>query len=244
MNMGVDRALMDRARASGEGVVRVYEWSAPTISLGRNQSARGHYDAELARNAGLDVVRRQTGGRAVLHHREITYAVVAPCDDDASLRTQYNTINAALVSALRSLNVDAQIVERTMRMPKPGGSPCFEMPAPGEIAVGDAKLVGSAQLREEGAFLQHGSILVRDDQGLLAHASLRPQPALAPVATLRDTLGRDVSAGEVADALFAVVAQAWDPAATPLNEDEVAAVMRRAQDAEVLFRSPEWTWRR
>ena len=245
-NMGIDRALMDRARETGEGVVRVYEWRTPTISLGRNQTAIGHYDADLANAAGLDVLRRQTGGRAVLHHREITYAVVAPCDHDESLRMQYNTINEALVRALRTLTVDARIVERTMRMPKPGGAPCFEMPAPGEIAVGDAKLVGSAQLREDGAFLQHGSILVHDDQGLLEHASLRPglPTALAPVATLHGTLGRDVAAAELADVLFSIVSDSWDKTATPLNKGEMDAVMRVAQDAEVLYLSPEWTWRR
>ena len=74
----MDVSLLDRARSSGECVMRIYEWSRPTLSLGRNQAARGHYDLERARAAGIDFVRRPTGGRAVLHHRELTYSVTAP----------------------------------------------------------------------------------------------------------------------------------------------------------------------
>src|SRR5687768_14706976 len=77
-NMALDEALLERARDSGEAVARVYTWSRPTLSLGRNQTAAGRYDLALAAALGIDVVRRPTGGRAVLHHRELTYAVAAP----------------------------------------------------------------------------------------------------------------------------------------------------------------------
>src|SRR5215210_4848764 len=74
-NMAIDDALLDRARGSGECVIRLYEWARPTLSLGRNQAARGQYDLARARELGIDFVRRPTGGRAVLHHREVTYSV-------------------------------------------------------------------------------------------------------------------------------------------------------------------------
>src|SRR5687767_12168212 len=74
-NMATDDALRLRARRTGETVYRLYAWSRPTVSLGRNQSARGRYNLALARARGIDFVRRPTGGRAILHHREITYSV-------------------------------------------------------------------------------------------------------------------------------------------------------------------------
>src|SRR5512139_2874749 len=85
-NMAIDEALLARARDTGEGVVRVYGWSAPTLSLGRNQVARGAWDRERAGTLGLPIVRRLTGGRALLHHREITYSVTAPTADGRGLR--------------------------------------------------------------------------------------------------------------------------------------------------------------
>src|SRR4051812_18539212 len=88
-NMALDEALMDRARESREWVMRVYSWSTPTISLGRNQTAHGRYDLDRIAQLGFDVVRRPTGGRAILHHREITYSVTAPCDEAGDLRESY-----------------------------------------------------------------------------------------------------------------------------------------------------------
>src|SRR5688500_13675445 len=92
-NMAVDDALLDRAREAGECVLRLYEWSRPTLSLGRNQTARGHYDLDRARELDVGFVRRQTGGRAVLHHREITYSVTGPAAVLGSLRESYARVN-------------------------------------------------------------------------------------------------------------------------------------------------------
>src|SRR5215475_3676287 len=99
-NMALDEALMERARRTREWVLRVYSWRTPTISLGRNQTARGRYDLERMRECGVDVVRRPTGGRAILHAREITYSVTAPADGAGSLRESYHRINRLLATAL------------------------------------------------------------------------------------------------------------------------------------------------
>src|SRR5262245_57411885 len=92
-NMAVDEALMERARTTGEWVLRVYSWAAPCVSFGRNQTARGRYDIERIRERGLDVVRRPTGGRAILHDPEITYSVTAPVGGAGDLRDSYSRIN-------------------------------------------------------------------------------------------------------------------------------------------------------
>ncbi|OYV73430.1 MAG: hypothetical protein B7Z72_02540 [Gemmatimonadetes bacterium 21-71-4] len=78
VNMAWDQALMARARRTGEAVLRVYAWAGPTLSLGRNQRARGAYDLGRAAARGVAIVRRPTGGRALLHHHEVTYSVTAP----------------------------------------------------------------------------------------------------------------------------------------------------------------------
>src|SRR5690606_30993428 len=95
-NMAVDHALLDRAARSGEAVFRIYGWAQPTLSLGMHEKARLDPDAAAAR--GIAVVRRPTGGRALLHHREVTYSVTAPAHDD-SLRASYAAINAILLDA-------------------------------------------------------------------------------------------------------------------------------------------------
>src|SRR5215212_9280858 len=106
-NMALDEALMERARETGEWVLRVYSWASPTISLGRNQTARGRYDLAAIHSRRLGVVRRPTGGRAILHHREITYSVTAPVADAGDLRASYERINRLLVAGLDSLVVTA-----------------------------------------------------------------------------------------------------------------------------------------
>ncbi len=214
-NMAIDEALMARARRTGEGVARVYSWATPTLSLGRNQHARGAYDAERSRAAGVDVVRRATGGRALLHHREITYSVTAPVAAHDSLARSYAAINEALCAALRTLGVAVEVAPGAGRLPPPGSAPCFELPARGELTLAGRKLVGSAQCREGGAMLQHGSILVHDDQAMVAQLAHEPVE-VPPAASLWQALGRAPTPGELAEALFAEVRRRWDDTATPL----------------------------
>jgi len=241
-NMAIDEALMWRARRAGDGVVRVYSWAEPTLSLGRNQHAAGVYTRERARAFGVAVVRRTTGGRALLHHREITYSVTAPTAPGDSLQGSYTMINAALLAALRALGVHAERADDGERLPPPGSAPCFERPARGELMLGGRKLVGSAQYRDGGALLQHGSILVHDDQALVARlAGLDEQP-IAPAATLASALGRAPAPAEFADALFAVVRADWDADAAALTMPRDVADARDA--ARQRFLDDAWTWRR
>lgn len=241
-NMAIDEALMARARATGEGVVRVYSWASPTLSLGRNQRAIEAYPAARARERGISVVRRATGGRALLHHREITYSVTAPAPAHDSLTRSYRAINQVLLGALRAMGVHAQVATGTTRLPPPGSAPCFEMPASGELTVGGRKLVGSAQYREQGAMLQHGSILVEDDQGLVAELAAVPVPATLAAATLLESLGRAPTPEEFATALFAAVREAWAPDARHAELPLVGAPELDA--ARARYTSDAWTWRR
>ncbi len=242
-NMARDSALQARAARSGETVFSVYSWRRPTLSLGRNQPAVGLYDLNRIREAEIDIVRRPTGGRAILHNREITYSVTAPIGS-ASLRETYDRINRILQMGLRRLGVSVEAAGRAERAEVPSVRPCFEVPGEGELVAGGAKLIGSAQWRENGALLQHGSILVDDDQSSLPDlsSSLRatngsiPQPA-----TLHALLGRAPDPEEVADAMFDAVRSLEDHEAMEMAEDDV-----RSEALKLVphYLNEDWTWRR
>lgn len=240
-NMAMDEALMRRAAASGEAVLRVYGWRVPTISLGRNQPARGRYDLARIAELGIDVVRRPTGGRAILHDHEVTYSVTAPASNLGELRESYDRVNRLLVDGLRRLGVESLVAKRDGGAPPPSDAPCFEKPTAGELTLQGRKLAGSAQWRDAGALLQHGSILIHDDQvllsSLLRHAA--PQPS-AP-ATLGAALGRDVPVEEIAEALFAAVRDMEDQEAERLELDEELEVA--VEEAHSRYGSENWTWR-
>ena len=243
-NMAWDQALMARARRTGEAVLRVYAWRRPTLSLGRNQTARGAYDLARAADLGVDIVRRPTGGRALLHHREVTYSVTAPEAFDATLRGAYDRINALLLAALRSLGVPAQLSGPRTRTPSPGLAPCFDEPAAGEIVVNGRKLVGSAQWRHDGALLQHGSILLHDDQGLIDRLLSTPRAVVTPpAATLARVLGDAPSFASVARALVDAL-RAEYPAAAPLDAGADGTLRDDAVRAGDEFRREDWTWKR
>lgn len=240
--MARDTALQARAARTGETVFSIYSWSAPTLSFGRNQPARGLYDAAKLRASGIDVVRRPTGGRAILHDREVTYSVTAPIGD-APLRETYRRINRILQSGLSRLGVFVEAAERSERAPVPSFRPCFDTPGEGELIAAGGKLVGSAQWREGGALLQHGSILVDDDQSSLnvfASTGAQFDPIPSP-ATLHGLLGRAPEVREVANAMFDAVRALEDADATRLTEESV-----RGETLDYIshFLNEEWTWRR
>jgi lipoyl(octanoyl) transferase len=255
-NMALDHALLRRAATEREAILRVYSWCAPTLSLGRHQPARGLYDPHALRLAGIDVVRRPTGGRAVLHYREVTYSVTAPLPTDypggVRLRTRevYAAINQLLVAGLRRLGAAVELADppRTASggayAPRPSGMPCFDTATPGEVVARGRKLAGSAQWREGEAILQHGSILIADDQRLLS--DLGQSGPVAPVATLQELLGHEPTVDAVADALRAALdatlALSDRPPSTPFDSDPqtnaATAVLR------VHYADDAWTWRR
>jgi lipoate-protein ligase A len=241
-NMAVDEALLGRAARTNTAVFRVYAWAQPTLSFGRNQSALGVYDAERARARGVSVVRRLTGGRALLHSREVTYSVTAPLATDSSLRESYARINRLLVDGLRRLGVAVEVAEPRERAVAPSASPCFERPAAGELVVSGRKLVGSAQWRDDGAMLQHGSILIEDDQPLVSELVTTQVPPSQPAATLTASLGRAPSFEEVASALFDAVRSLECEHAAEIDLDSTIDAERlRARDR---YTDDRWTWRR
>jgi lipoate-protein ligase A len=167
-NMAVDEALVESCRRGASGpTVRVYGWEARSISLGYFQRPDQVVDLDRCRDAGIPVVRRTTGGRAVFHHHEVTYSVAAPVPHSRfppTIRGTYDVIARVLEAALASLGLPVTRRDRDPERPRHGGSPfCFDATSRHEITLGGMKVVGSAQRRWPTAFLQHGSILMSVD---------------------------------------------------------------------------------
>ncbi len=234
-NMALDHALLRRARMTGETVLRVYAWRQPTVSLGRNQAARGTYNELRAAEMGIAFVRRPTGGRAVLHWREVTYSVTAPLY--GRVGESYAATNRLLVSALRRLGVSAELaLESKAALPR-SDAPCFDRAVAGEVVCDGRKLVGSAQWREREATMQHGSILIDDDQWMLSELASCQSSSSERRVTLRELLGRGPTAAEVASALRG----ALDEAAEPLVLD--SGTGNAAAQLMTHYESDAWTWR-
>ena len=241
-NMAIDDAMAMHARGSGSALWRVYGWAQPVLSLGRHQRAAGLYDLDSARERGIAIVRRPTGGRAVLHAREITYCVAAPEFAMGSLMQAYRIINELLVDALRKLGVPAAIASPASPPPRPVAGACFEEPVAGEIVAGGRKLVGSAQWRSEGALLQHGSILIDDDQHLANDLLLAPGPPPPRAATLRALLGRAPELDEFDHALAGAAANRFGSVPDCVAFDGELIALTEARRAH--YASDGWTWRR
>ena len=184
--MATDEALLDQVAQDGGAYFRCYRWDPPTLSLGRNQPNTFH---------GVPTVRRPTGGQAVWHEHEVTYAVAAPIVLFGSLRRAYHAIHTCIAAALRSLGADVAIAPAHKPIRPSAHASCFAAPVGGEILFRGRKLVGSAQVRKRSAFLQHGSILLDGTQEIVA--------AGGGGTTLAVALGRRVSFDEVTAAIIA-----------------------------------------
>jgi len=172
-NMAVDEAVMQcLANGVSTPLIRFYDWAPPTLSLGYHQEAAKEVDFDRLRERGYGFVRRPTGGRAVLHKHEVTYSVIAPLEGDlhGGVTESYSVISQALALGLQKLGVEAEL-EKGKADPeweRRKGNPCFSSASRYELTVNGRKIVGSAQVRKEGVLLQHGSILLTDDQSEMA----------------------------------------------------------------------------
>ena len=238
--MACDESLMARAEREGVGILRLYSWSSPAITFGRNESLVGRFDRAALTESGFDLVRRPTGGRALLHMNELTYAVAVPLRSMDSWRPVYDAINHTLCIALHAIGVDARVVGDTEfpALP-PANALCFASPSPGELVVDGAKIVASAVWRDRRSFLQQGSILIDGDQAPLEALATRDAISVGAVATLRNC-GVTASFDDLAAAMVSTFS----------NEREVTdatADMQVQRDAGLRvnhFRDMDWLWRR
>jgi lipoate-protein ligase A len=204
-NMARDVTILESvADGMSRPTLRLYGWRPPCLTLGRHQGVDA-IDPAFCRDRGIDIVRRPTGGRALLHHLELTYSLAAPLGRGPiphRLQDAYRTICDALVRACDAFGIDAELTpgEINVSLPSPtSATPCFEVPAGGEVVVANRKLIGSAMRAHGGAMLQHGAILLDWDSELQAGAlGFADDRTLRPlITTFAEQLGRVPDRGEL-----------------------------------------------
>ncbi len=212
-NMARDLALADLVRSDGQPRLRLYGWRRPTLSLGYGQ-ARDAFSPARLKEMGVDLVRRPTGGRAVLHQYEVTYAFIVPAQDlPGDVRSTYLEIARPLLAALRELGADVGLAGDPGQ---PGQDEnCFQQPSWYEIEVEGRKLLGSAQVRHLGVLLQHGALPLQLDYELWARIFAPRDPKGYEQAMRRraidlsQAVGREPSRREVRDALARAFSAWW-----------------------------------
>jgi lipoate-protein ligase A len=209
--MALDEAMLEaHATGSVPATLRVYGWRPPAVSLGKFQRLESSVEVAACRALGYDIVRRPTGGRAILHTaEEVTFSLVVSA---ASLGTtgvmdSYRKLGTGIVSALRLLGLDARLVERGGPAPTSQASPapaldpaCFATKARCDLVVGSSKLVGSAQVQRKGFLLQQNSLPLRIRLDNWSRVFLRAEAPPEAVG-LCDAAHREVGYAEVASAL-------------------------------------------
>jgi lipoate-protein ligase A len=224
--MAIDAALLAAVAAGSSGpVFRVYGWNPPAISLGMNQDPARELDLDLVAARGYDVVRRPTGGRAILHKDELTYSIVAGVDDlhfGGSIRESHAAISRVFLEVLRRMGVKGELAcdapvppppERPafVRIPGAASAPCFATALSCELTVGGRKILGSAQRRQGNAFLQHGSLLLGDGHLELSDLLTGPERGTwrdrleETTTTVSREAGREVTAAEILPVLAEVL---------------------------------------
>lgn len=240
-NMGVDEALLATALEEGTPTLRFYTWQGAWLSLGYAQPLNLQHVQRLE-EAGVGWVRRATGGRAVLHGADLTYAIAAPEEVlPAGVRASYGVVADALLEALHELGVPATRTHPGPQGPSGPGFDCFETPAADEICLGGKKLSGSAQRRVGGAFLQHGSIRLGPDPAQ-AVVAVAPGPGGLAGTSLAEEgipLSREVLEQACMRAISQRLGAALEPSSLSLREQSHARERGPESPPSVRHPGPE-----
>src|SRR5262245_40450756 len=243
--MAMDEAIYHYAATAKLPVLRLYTWERPTLSLGYFQNYKTVVCEPFCVHNNIHVVRRFTGGRAVLHHLEMTYAIAAPLDRGAfyncSLQETYQLIARVLDSALQNMGVTrAAISFQSEQSAQNKKAQCFVSVSQFELAENEKKIIGSAQKRSRNAFLQHGSILFDFDSKLQQGCVNNPDPEIEKkIAPLCAILGEVPDFDEVQQS----VVEGFDEVLNAqFEESELdSKELEFAKDLESKYQSSEWT---
>lgn len=215
-NMAVDDAILQAVcEQKSPCTLRLYAWQPPCLSLGYAQPFQD-VDYSQLQDHGWDIVRRPTGGRAILHTDELTYALIAPDDHpgfSGGVLASYKKISKALVLALEILGLDVNVSpDKALPEGQRKEPICFQSPSAYEITVQGKKIVGSAQLRRRGAVLQHGSLPLCGDISRICHVLAYPSEAARQAAIRRVRM----QSATIEDVLHSNVG--WESAAQALTQ--------------------------
>jgi lipoate-protein ligase A len=237
-NMARDEFLLARVkRLGGPPVLRLYSFEPPAVTIGYHQDPARILNLELLRRDGIDVVRRITGGRALLHAGELTYSVVVAQDHRlcrGGLSKTYLAIARGLTAALRRIGVDALVSNGAWeRKGDALVSPCLFSVSRHEITAGGKKICASAQRRTSGALIQHGSIFLAPGSERIVRYTAGNWDALGErMTTVTAEAGREVGVGEMKGALREAFAECFGVEYVPLvlSPSEARAIELHARD--------------
>lgn len=254
-NMAVDEYLLTKANtADTMPILRLYAWDPPCLSLGQGQKFQD-VDPLLAARAGWQIVRRPTGGKAILHIDELTYSITAHEDHwlmAGGILASYQRIAQALLAFLRILEISGISLEPSKAKPETSIQPvCFEVPSSYEITAGGKKIIGSAQARKNGAVLQHGSIPIAGDISRIVNALSYPDPTARLLAvqkvkdratTLSENSQFPLNWGKCAEAMQRAFIETFNINLIPyhLLENDRKAIAQLKQNK---YSTDEWTAR-
>jgi lipoate-protein ligase A len=209
-NMAFDEVLIDwHSRGLIPPVLRFYGWKPAGLSLGQFQKTVGRIDVEVAKAKGIDIVRRPTGGLAVLHDKELTYSIVVSEKHEKmspSIIEAYRVLSQGVLEGYRNLGIQADLAIPDAPVGKSGTAVCFEEASWYELEIDGKKAAGSAQNRQKGVVLQHGSIPVEMDIEVLYDLFIFPNEKvkhkaregfLKKAVFINDILGRKVTLEEI-----------------------------------------------
>jgi lipoate-protein ligase A len=255
-NMAVDEMLLEGLAVQGSlSILRLYAWEPACLSLGYAQSIADLDETALALH-GWTIVRRPTGGRAILHTDELTYSVIAPLKEPrviGSILDSYRRLSQALLCALQLLGIPARTDKELadITISNKSAPVCFEVPSRYEVTVNGKKLVGSAQARRREGILQHGSLPLYGDLTRITQALAFPDEDSRKVAaerlltratTATACLGRLISWHEAAQAFEFAFAETLDIEFRP-DEFTSAELHRADQLVAEKYGNPEWNRR-
>lgn len=253
-NMALDESILEHiGRGESIPTLRLYAWEPACLSLGHAQPF-ADVDTARLKSHGWEVVRRATGGRAILHTDELTYSVIAPLNEsrvEGGILESYNRLAQALLLAVKSLDIPVEMKEGKADNGMTPNPVCFEVPSTYEITVNGKKLIGSAQARKKEGMLQHGSLPMAGDLARICQALVfenEPARAIASkrllerATTVESALGREVSWETAAQAfIYAFEAQLG----LKLEGGELSDSESRRTDELVRekYDHPSWTER-
>ncbi|ANZ33288.1 lipoate--protein ligase family protein [Staphylococcus carnosus] len=259
-NMAMDEALLNFvSRGEIDPVIRFYTWNPATLSIGYFQRLKREIDIDKVKEKGYGLVRRQTGGRGVLHDKELTYSVIVPESHPNMPKTvteAYRVISQGLLEGFKELGFETYFAiprskEEREKLKQPRSSVCFDAPSWYELVVEGRKIAGSAQTRQKGVILQHGSILkdidVDDlfDMFIFKNERLKDKMKTAFIdkaVAINDISNSEITLTQMEKAFEKGFQKGLNINFKPLvlTEDQKAEI----KELEEKYKSDEWTYRK
>lgn len=259
-NMAFDEALLNFvSRGEIDPVIRFYTWNPATLSVGYFQRLTKEIDTAKVKALGYGLIRRQTGGRGVLHDKELTYSVIVPESHPnmpSTITEAYRVISEGLLEGFKLLGFDAYFAiprseEEREKLKQPRSAVCFDAPSWYELVVEGRKIAGSAQVRQKGVILQHGSLLQDVDIDELFYLFIfkndrlkdkMKQAFVDKAVAINDIAERHISIAEMESAFEAGFKKGLDIEFKPLKL--TPSQLQEVDELIIKYKSDEWNYRK